>query len=160
MTQETEMSFSSTSSPCAKRDSFLSLAMLNDEKHSVYEVSSYYMYYNEVVESDDEDEASNDADEALNRVKKPQRILSFSLSLKESQGFSFNQDLFASEYQQAQAQKYNKEADDDGGKNLLLDNKFEIVHQKRRKSANNEREGYNCVEVSEIRINDSDDEII
>lgn len=128
------------------------------------------------------------------------RILSFSLSLKESQGFSWNQDLFASEYQQARAMRdamtkhgsnasnashsfrRHEEAlsfnDDNVGHedgeqqpnafgkaekivlkesgDLINNSKFKIIHQKRRKSANNEREGYSCVEVSEIIVNESD----
>lgn len=65
-------SFTSTSSPWFRRNSLLSAAMIANEDFSVYESPSYYSQQS-----------------------------SFSvISLKESQGFIFNQDLFASPYQQ------------------------------------------------------------
>lgn len=65
-------SFSSTSSPWFRRNSFLSNAMIHSENISVYESSNYY------------------ADCSSYNI----------ISLKECQGFIFNQDLFASPYQQ------------------------------------------------------------
>lgn len=65
-------SFSNSSSPWARRNSFLSNAMIQSENISVYESSNYYV-----------DCSSYNI-----------------ISLKECQGFIFNQDLFASPYQQ------------------------------------------------------------
>ncbi|CUM63518.1 uncharacterized protein PRCAT00001094001 [Priceomyces carsonii] len=65
-------SFASTSSPWFKRNSLLSPAMIQNENFSVYESSSFYS-----------------SSSSYNII-----------SLKECQGFIFNQDLFASPYQQ------------------------------------------------------------
>ncbi|KAK6453929.1 protein whose overexpression suppresses the synthetic lethality of the hal3 sit4 double mutation [Scheffersomyces xylosifermentans] len=68
-------SFASTSSPWFRRNSFLSPSMIKNENFSVYEAPSYY----------------SDAS-------------SYSIiSLKECQGFIFNQDLFATPYQQSRS---------------------------------------------------------
>ncbi|GMM39079.1 hypothetical protein DASC09_064180 [Saccharomycopsis crataegensis] len=103
--------------------------MINDEKHTIYELSSSY--------------SSSDDDGP---------ILSFSLSLKVSQGFSWNQDLFASEYQQSRANDDDDQSEDD--KETSVQDNIKVIHQKRRHSANNSRDGYNCVEVSEIIVDD------
>ncbi|KAG2735322.1 hypothetical protein G9P44_001536 [Scheffersomyces stipitis] len=66
-------SFSSTSSPWFRRNSFLSPSMIKNENFSVYEAPSYY------------------SDAASYSI----------ISLKECQGFVFNQDLFATPYQQS-----------------------------------------------------------
>lgn len=65
-------SFASTSSPWFRRNSFLSQSMIDDEESSVYELHSFFP----------------DA--------QPYNII----SLRECQGFVFNQDLFATPYQQ------------------------------------------------------------
>ncbi|EGV61528.1 hypothetical protein CANTEDRAFT_114997 [Yamadazyma tenuis ATCC 10573] len=65
-------SFSNTSSPWFRRNSFLSPAMIHSENISVYECPNYY------------------SDSSTYNI----------ISLKECQGFIFNQDLFASPYQQ------------------------------------------------------------
>ena len=65
-------SFSSTEAPCFRRNSFLSRSMIDHEKASVYESFSFF----------------HDT---------PQQSI---ISLKECQGFIFNQNLFATPYQQ------------------------------------------------------------
>lgn len=65
-------SFASPSSPWARRRSFLSNKMISNEKHLVYQLDSY---------------GFSDSP-------------TYSLSLRESQGFTWNQDLFASQNQQ------------------------------------------------------------
>lgn len=65
-------SFTNTSSPWFRRNSFLSSSMIHSENISVYESASYY---------------SESSGYSI-------------ISLKESQGFLFNQDLFASPFQQ------------------------------------------------------------
>lgn len=67
-------SFASTSSPWFRRNSFLSPSMIDSENYSVYECPNYF----------------NDSSSNLYNI----------ISLKEYQGFIFNQDLFASPYQQ------------------------------------------------------------
>ncbi|CAH2351597.1 hypothetical protein CLIB1423_04S01640 [[Candida] railenensis] len=68
-------SFTATNSPWFRRNSFLSTAMIENENFSVYESPSYY---------------SQNASYNI-------------ISLKECQGFIFNQDLFASPYQQSRS---------------------------------------------------------
>lgn len=72
--QRRASSFTSTSSPWFRRKSFLSASMMSNDKSSIYELSSYSYDH---------------------------RVPTFTMSLKESQGFIFNQDLFASQYQQS-----------------------------------------------------------
>lgn len=72
MIKRKNSSFASTSSPWFHRNSFLSRSMIDDEATSVYESHSFFP----------------DA--------QPYNII----SLRESQGFVFNQDLFATPYQQ------------------------------------------------------------
>lgn len=81
---ERRSSFASPSSSFARRRSFLSPSMISNEKHTVYELHNG-MGYN---------------------------TPSFSISLKESQGFSWNQDLFASQYQQQSSAVYDDDDDD------------------------------------------------
>ncbi|CDK24345.1 unnamed protein product [Kuraishia capsulata CBS 1993] len=78
-------SFTSASSPWARRRSFLSTSMMSNEKHSVYEMSSHYYGASSL------------------RSVGGTSIPCYSMSLRESQGFIWNQDLFASQYQQARA---------------------------------------------------------
>lgn len=85
--QRRASSFSSASSPWARRRSFLSSSMMSNETHLVYELSSARAY-------------------GLDTSNVP----TYSISLKESQGFSWNQDLFASQFQQQSGVIY-----DDGG---------------------------------------------
>lgn len=66
------LSFASTTSPWFRRNLFLSPSMIQSENFSVYESHSYY----------------------------PESASYNIISLKECQGFVFNQDLFASPYQQ------------------------------------------------------------
>lgn len=68
-------SFVSSSSPWFRRNSFLSPTMIQNENFSVYEAPSYY------------------SESASYNI----------ISLRECQGFIFNQDLFASPYQQLRA---------------------------------------------------------
>lgn len=70
--QEKRSSFSSTSAPCFRRNSFLSRSMIEHEKASVYESFSFF----------------------------PDSQQQCIISLKECQGFVFNQNLFATPYQQ------------------------------------------------------------
>ncbi|CCH41332.1 hypothetical protein BN7_871 [Wickerhamomyces ciferrii] len=85
-------SFASPSSSFARRRSFLSPSMINNETHQSYELnssigSSSFYYQNNVP--------------------------SFSISLKESQGFCWNQDLFASQYQQQSNNVFEDSEDED-----------------------------------------------
>ncbi|ODQ81513.1 hypothetical protein BABINDRAFT_6201 [Babjeviella inositovora NRRL Y-12698] len=68
-------SFALPSSPWCRRNSFLSDSMIHDETHRVYD----QRYYNPLS----------------GRIE-----MRYSVSLDESQGFVWNQDLFASAYQQ------------------------------------------------------------
>ncbi|RLV90566.1 hypothetical protein JA1_004496 [Spathaspora sp. JA1] len=75
MIKRRNSSFANTSSPWFRRNSFLSQSMIQNENCSVYESPTYY------------------SDSA-----------SFSIiSLRECQGFLFNQDLFATPYQQSRS---------------------------------------------------------
>ncbi|CAD1807981.1 hypothetical protein FOB58_001326 [Candida parapsilosis] len=77
-------SFANTSSPWFRRNSFLSPAMIQDENFNVYESgTSFYSGMNGY--------ASNYS----------------IISLRECQGFLFNQDLFATPYQQVRSQQAN-----------------------------------------------------
>lgn len=78
-------SFNSSSSPYARRRSFLSKSMLENDTFQTYELSSYEYF------------------SSLGSSASSSRIPSFSINLSESQGFIWNQDLFASSYQQARA---------------------------------------------------------
>lgn len=71
MPESRKNSFNSPSSPFVRRNSFLSEDMVKNEDYHVYELSNYYSSSSYSI-----------------------------LSLKESQGFIFNQDLFASPYEQ------------------------------------------------------------
>lgn len=82
-------SFNSIHSPYTRRRSFLSRSMLEAESLQCYKLPSY----------------DSDSEEA---------IPSFSISLSESQGFIWNQDLFATTYQQAQAGVSNSLSMSDG----------------------------------------------
>lgn len=82
-------SFASPSSSFARRRSFLSPSMISNEKHTVYDLHH------------------GGAMSGFNNTP------SFSISLKESQGFSWNQDLFASQYQQQSSAIYDDDDDDD-----------------------------------------------
>ncbi|TID29982.1 hypothetical protein CANINC_001493 [Pichia inconspicua] len=82
-------SFNSIHSPYTRRRSFLSRSMLEAESLQCYKLPSY----------DSETEES---------------IPSFSISLSESQGFIWNQDLFATSYQQARAGVSNSLSMSDG----------------------------------------------
>ncbi|VEU23652.1 DEKNAAC105055 [Brettanomyces naardenensis] len=77
-------SFNSSDSPYARRRSFLSKAMLENDTFQTYELSSYDCY-------------------STSYGPTYSRIPSFSINLNESQGFIWNQDLFASSYQQVRA---------------------------------------------------------
>lgn len=87
-------SFTSSSSPWARRRSFLSSTMISDEKHLVYELHSG-RFFNDVP--------------------------MYSISLKESQGFTWNQDLFASQYQQQSAVLYDTEEDTDNEDAIMME---------------------------------------
>ncbi|KAH3661228.1 hypothetical protein OGAPHI_006635 [Ogataea philodendri] len=80
-------SFTTSSSPYARRRSFLSKAMLENDDFQIYELSSF------------------SPSSCFISVDSPSRarIPSFSINLTQSQGFIWNQDLFASSYQQARA---------------------------------------------------------
>jgi len=82
---ERRSSFASPSSSFARRRSFLSPSMISNEKHTAYELHNGYGF----------------------------NAPAFSISLKESQGFSWNQDLFASQYQQQSSAIYDDDDDDD-----------------------------------------------
>ncbi|EMG49278.1 hypothetical protein G210_0017, partial [Candida maltosa Xu316] len=75
MIRRRNSSFANESSPWFRRNSFLSPSMIQNEDFQVYETNNYYNNYN---------------------------TNSYSIiSLKECQGFIFNQDLFATPYQQS-----------------------------------------------------------
>ncbi|QPG73053.1 hypothetical protein FOA43_000357 [Brettanomyces nanus] len=82
-------SFNSSDSPYARRRSFLSKSMLENDNFQTYELSYYATL----------SPASSSPSGSLRMA----RIPSFSINLTESQGFIWNQDLFASSYQQARA---------------------------------------------------------
>lgn len=79
-------SINSLYSPFTRRRSFLSRNMIENESLQCYKLSSYSSSYNYINHNDRNNE----------------NIPSFSISLSESQGFIWNQDLFASEYQQSE----------------------------------------------------------
>ncbi|KAG7895144.1 hypothetical protein KL905_000381 [Ogataea polymorpha] len=80
-------SFTTSSSPYARRRSFLSKSMLENDNFQIYELSS------------SAPSACFVSEENGSRA----RIPSFSINLTQSQGFIWNQDLFASSYQQVRA---------------------------------------------------------
>ncbi|GME83118.1 unnamed protein product [Ambrosiozyma monospora] len=88
--------FNSSNSPYARRKSFLSQSMLENDDFQSYEVASYE-YYTTYGGSD-----SSSASSSFNGSRTV-RLPSFSLNLTQSQGFIWNQDLFASHYQQHKA---------------------------------------------------------
>ncbi|ODV95340.1 hypothetical protein PACTADRAFT_50074 [Pachysolen tannophilus NRRL Y-2460] len=107
-------SFTSSSSPWARRKSFLSQSMISNDKSSIYELSSSSMYYfnsssspssfgSSYSSSQSPCESSSTNPLSMTNSTHQQRIPSFSMCLRESQGFIFNQDLFASQYQQSRA---------------------------------------------------------
>jgi hypothetical protein len=73
-------SFHSLYSPYTRRRSFLSKTMIENESLQCYKLSNYSSF------------GSND-----------ENIPTYSISLSESQGFLWNQDLFATSYQQSEA---------------------------------------------------------
>ncbi|KAG7663811.1 uncharacterized protein J8A68_002671 [[Candida] subhashii] len=75
MIKRRNSSFANSSSPWFRRNSFLSPSMIQNENFSVYEAPSYY------------------SDTSSYNI----------ISLKECQGFIFNQDLFATPYQQSRS---------------------------------------------------------
>ncbi|ONH71784.1 Protein UGX2 [Pichia kudriavzevii] len=77
-------SFGCLSSPYTRRSSFLSKAMLENESLQCYKLHSHSSFY-----------SAGDS--------KHENLPAFSISLSESQGFIWNQDLFASSYQQSEA---------------------------------------------------------
>lgn len=84
-------SFSSLYSPYTRRRSFLSRSMIEAESLQCYKLPSYSY--------------GSDSEEP---------IPSYSISLSESQGFLWNQDLFATSYQQAEAGVSNSLSMSDG----------------------------------------------
>ncbi|CAI5756267.1 unnamed protein product [Candida verbasci] len=78
--QRRNSSFASNSSPWFRRNSFLSSSMIQNEEYSVYESTNFY-----------NPTSFNSSGKFSNYNI---------ISLKESQGFIFNQDLFATPYQQ------------------------------------------------------------
>lgn len=74
----------------------LSKTMLNSEKPIVYSLISDSSYYNE---------DTNDNDTGIYR-----RYKMFSVTVSQSQGFLWNQDLFASQYQQNHKVEYDSMA--------------------------------------------------
>lgn len=133
-------SFACPSSPWARRRSFLSSSMIQDEKHLVYELHGGRGF-----------------------VDSP----AYSISLRESQGFTWNQDLFASQYQQQSAIIYDEENGDDDDDDALVmgDDEEEPDHFQMRRngmrsfsySVSNEYSSINKVEVLDFAVH-SDDE--
>ncbi len=78
-------SFNTADSPYAIRKSFLSKSMLEDDDFQSYELSSYGLFGDRNFDSEFS------------------RIPSYSINLTKSQGFIWNQDLFATSYQQRKA---------------------------------------------------------
>lgn len=87
-----QSSFNSLYSPYTRRRSFLSKTMIENESVQCYKLSSY-----------------SSISSSLN-----ENIPSYSISLSESQGFLWNQDLFASSYQQSEAGVHNMMSMSDG----------------------------------------------
>lgn len=108
-------SFNSLYSPYTRRRSFLSKNMIENESVQCYKISSYSsqtIYNNN----------SNN-----NNYHTIENIPSFSISLSESQGFLWNQDLFASSYQQSEAGVHNMMSMSDGSYYLNNnDNEYQI----------------------------------
>jgi hypothetical protein len=132
-------SFASPSSPWARRRSFLSSSMIKDEKHMVYELHRGRVYSDTPV---------------------------YSISLRESQGFTWNQDLFASQYQQQSAIVYD---DDDDDEDAIMfdaeddDEDYASYSFKRRSvrtysySVSNEFSGINKVKVLDFAVHTDDE---
>lgn len=98
--------------------------------------------------------------EFFDSYRESKQTLSFSLSLKEAQGFCWNQDLFALEYQQRRAQKEDEDNEEvleevqvfeEGELPMKVVRRFS--HRK-SSAGGNERDGYGTVEVSEIFVGD------
>ena len=87
-----QSSFNSLYSPYTRRRSFLSKTMIENESVQCYKLSTYSANANSLNEN----------------------IPSYSISLSESQGFLWNQDLFASSYQQSEAGVHNMMSMSDG----------------------------------------------
>lgn len=131
---ERRSSFASPSSSYARRRSFLSPSMISNEKHTVYELHSGIGY----------------------------NTPSFSISLKESQGFSWNQDLFASQYQQQSNAFYDDDEDDDDDAvvdddddNAELDNRNNMGHRYSRSLSMSNENGYK-VRVIDIKVDEDE----
>lgn len=95
-------------SPFTRRSSLLSKSMLENETVQCYELPRYrnVWYESEDCLSEDSnrgDEHSHDRSYRFSNGYQDTKLPSFSLSLSESQGFLWNQDLFASTYQQLKA---------------------------------------------------------
>lgn len=93
-------SLNSLYSPFTRRRSFLSKNMIENESLQCYELSKYSVFYND---EDSDDGCSDYNNRRRNHDYEDNNIPSFSLSLSESQGFVWNQDLFATSYQQSKA---------------------------------------------------------
>ncbi|ODV87506.1 hypothetical protein CANARDRAFT_6037 [[Candida] arabinofermentans NRRL YB-2248] len=92
--------FNTSSSPYARRKSFLSRSMLENDNFQTYEVSSYDF---PISTSNPTSTLSTSSTFSSARTTLRTRIPSFSINLTQSQGFIWNQDLFASSYQQVRA---------------------------------------------------------
>ncbi|CAK9437587.1 uncharacterized protein LODBEIA_P19650 [Lodderomyces beijingensis] len=90
MIKRRNSSFANSSSPWFRRNSFLSPTMIQDENFNVYE--SHHGLYTSTASGGDSLYISNYS----------------IISLRECQGFLFNQDLFATPYQQVRSQANEK----------------------------------------------------
>ena len=99
-------SFKSLYSPMTRRGSFLSKSMLANESLQCYRLPNYRRF-----SSDGNDE----------------NLPSYSIALSESQGFLWNQDLFASSYQQSEAGVSSMLSMSDGSY-YLNDSRSEAYH--------------------------------
>jgi hypothetical protein len=112
--------------------------MIKDEKHMVYELHRGRVYSDTPV---------------------------YSISLRESQGFTWNQDLFASQYQQQSAIVYDDDDDEDA---IMFDDEdddedYASYSFKRRSvrsysySVSNEFSGINKVKVLDFAVHTDDE---
>lgn len=129
----------------------------------MYEISSYGYGYNQgncelhsndAIDSEDEDMETSSTEISNKRCTCSLRPR-FSVSLNESQGFNWNQDLFASRYQQEQGAIYFDDALE------RSDNTIRTIPRSRvfSYSMSHDEGNMNKVDVIDIKVDEDDNKV-